>query len=291
MEFDGENVWRPRKNGKSKKKRCGNNFIRYFGKKDVSIDNSATEEDDTSQCDSKESFSGVSLNESIDIKTGTVGSMQNIGHEARSNRMFDAFGGNRPFSRSSSEANFGNASRSAQKRPIPTAYELFNIGRPRSEFDDGQSNGIKNNGFGSKSKAMMGRSSSMSRVLTLPVNFVKCRYCFNIMHKDYMNGHMERKHKQDVEHHRHVRAITKKIVNGSTAAADDNAKFINCTFCSALMHNDYMASHLVRKHKAQNGAIGVTWDYSDDEIREFLNANVILVKDGVLYVNEFDVVN
>lgn len=278
MEFDGKI------GTKTREKKEGHFWRRYLQSErknstKIAHGDSVTEYD-SSRCGSDESYSGIDLNESIDIKSSANGSMSKIGHEVRPRRRFDMFGGNRPSSRSTSEGRFGNVSPLAQNRPIPTAFELFNIDR-RSESGDGQSNGINKNGS-------MRRTSSMSHLRVIPDNREKCRYCSNIMPKDSMSGHIKRKHKHDTVHH-HVRANTNEIVNGS--AADDKANFTHCTFCSALMHSDYIAAHYVRKHKGQNGSIGIIWDRSDDEIREWLNNNMIHVKDGVCYVNEIDVVN
>lgn len=225
----------------------------------------ASDEGDNSTCDSLAAHASVSLSELIDITNEAKSASR--GQVGKS----DNFRVKNAICRSTVEVKYDNIFASAQNRPNLTAFELSGIGGSRSEFHDGQ-------------PAKTKRNDLARPVPVIPDNFQQCPRCSNIMHKDYLNKHIERKHKQDVKR-LNALGSTAETVNGSSVELLPNANFVNCQFCSALMHIDYMAAHFVRKHKSENGAIGVTWDYNDKQFNDLLHRNLIYVKDGVLYVD------
>lgn len=94
------------------------------------------------------------------------------------------------------------------RRKIPTAIEMFSSGRSHSEKRAQKMNGIfggascgggvAGNERGNMKKfGQMRRSASLQRNQVVPENFEHCKFCLNLMHKDYVDDHMRRKHGVD----------------------------------------------------------------------------------------------
>lgn len=230
------------------------------------------------------------------------------------------------------------------RRRIPTAGEMFLPQRVQSELRTQKLNGI----FGSSGGGGGGgsdrvnarrfrsshRAASAQRTQLLPTNFVHCKYCLNIMHKDYVDDHMRRKHEMEpaadndgVKNDPIIEATveTEKVddnyvgdsanhsnahghqpngnqlatdetsgegVNGSAMKKGDIVKrtgqkdFRRCIFCEAYVHGDYLAGHLIRKHRTEYAnAGGITWlQYTDDQLNKFIKDGKMYCRNGVIYV-------
>lgn len=198
---------------------------------------------------------------------------------------------------------FGSAS---DRKKIPTAFELFNV-RSRSEFRSPKT-GIDyasspEDEHMSKLLPIPRRSVSMSRVPVIPENFEKCQFCLNIMHKDYLQSHIERQHYAEVEEstskckvgddstrnpHKKDRTERGRGKGKTTKPGKEKEGFIHCKICACFLHEDYLPGHLVRKHRTDHiGSIGVFWSqHTDQKMNEWLNDNRVYVKDGVFYVHQ-----
>lgn len=212
-----------------------------------------------------------------------------VGRRARStSRYADLFRAKQAYSDAESANNpdsiFG------RRKKIPTAFELFNnscseVRTPNFGIDDG-------------------RSASTSRMPVIPDNFKQCKFCSNIMHEDYLHGHIERQHPAEIGECSNRAKVNgdsaRKKVNkdrghgkGKAGKADkDKENFRRCKLCGSYMHIHYMPGHMVRKHKTEHvDSIGILWSqYSDAQLNKLLKDNRIYVKDGIAFVNkdEFD---
>lgn len=234
----------------------------------------------------------------------------------------------------------------SRRKQLPTAMDIFSKNRSQSEVRTPQKiNGIFAAGIGGNERAgnakkfvPVRRSVSAQRTQAVPENFVHCKICSNLMHKDYVDDHIRRKHnvEEPATETNGTVNVTKMIVKGddssssssdssddvdvtvgaiktfgklnedANGATDDNnnevkapAKkskavkvadkqkgFRRCTFCEAFMHTDYMAGHLIRKHKTEFiGASGITWlKYSDEQMNKFIQEGRLWCKNGALYI-------
>lgn len=245
------------------------------------------------------------------------------------------------------------------RRKIPTAMELFSIGRSQSEIrtqkvgggGDGDGGGCSAGNERSNLKKfgpMRHRSVSVKRTQKVPENFALCKFCMNMMHKDYVDDHIQRKHQQcDKPSDNNTRPNGKAAIraDGSSSDADvsdtdgnmngrqsdsghlngkmnvksngrsngativngngKNAKshahgagpknkmiadkhegFRRCQFCDAYIHHDYLAGHLIRKHRTEYiNSSGISWlEYNDEQMNKLLKEHRIYCKNGAFYV-------
>lgn len=235
------------------------------------------------------------------------------------------------------------------RRKIFTSSEMFASGRSQSEIRTQKADGIFGAATGhergnTKKFGQMRRSVSAQRNQVPPENFVHCKFCSNLMHKDYVDDHIARKHQIDApaaddatdngpikceetiknavasdgsssdasglngnpngqadgdqtnaklnEDSTEILAESKnEKANASakknkTTALDKHKGFRRCQFCEAFMHTDYLAGHLIRKHKTEFiGASGITWlKYTDEQMNKLIKDGRLFCKDGALYV-------
>lgn len=136
-----------------------------------------------------------------------------------------------------------------EKRKIPTVFEMFNIPRP-------QSPGRVHNGDGGK---MHRRSlSAVKKSVSIPENNVQCQMCLNIMHKDYYEGHIQRKHsEQNVSNDAadgngipHGNGVSNGNDHMNGLQCDDSPPIGHqkCHICSNIMPKEHIENHVQRTH-------------------------------------------
>lgn len=184
----------------------------------------------------------------------------------------------------------------AQSRmTIPSVLKLFNLHQDKSDsnythlFRSGPSHVIRHSVVASKKPI-------------IPEHFVKCQICLNVMHQDYFEGHLQRKHKDNMNGEP-VNVVFQKCnicdkrmpkeyidahVERSHRNAENNKdNFIRCAICDSFMHIDFMRGHLLRKHYSYNGSIGIAWpQFNDDEISQWLNDGLVFVSNGAIYIQQ-----
>lgn len=156
---------------------------------------------------------------------------------------------------------------------IPSAYEMFNI-RGSNEVRDQKPE--HENGYEHRQPAPSYHD--------VPKHSIQCPLCSNVMHKNHFKEHLMNKHYDcsgtlAVDNDKYSKCnicgnqmpqehIASHIErsHGSVAEANKNKdKKVDCQYCPANLHIDYMPGHLVRKHKAHENSIGVIWPQFDDE--------------------------
>lgn len=109
--------------------------------------------------------------------------------------------------------------------------------------------------------------------------FIICYACNNRMPARALSKHIQRKHVCDVP-----KKLPQMQRKPKKQAKVENG--IRCKICSALMHADYMAYHVLRRHNT-NGAIGIlSTQYTDDEINERIEQGCVFVKDSIVYIEQ-----
>lgn len=183
----------------------------------------------------------------------------------------------------------------AQSRPkIPSVFELFNQNPNTSVSKDSDK-------FHPEADHKNRRSSSASKKPGIPEDYVKCQFCLNFMHPHHLEGHIQRKHAvgEQVRARLYRSKICENLMAAGHIAADANRahqnvdtkqnnkdNFIRCTQCNSKMHIDSMPHHMLCKHNAYEGSIGIVWHRkrNDDEINQWFKDGMVFVKDGELYI-------
>lgn len=184
---------------------------------------------------------------------------------------------------------------------VPTVYEMFNL-RANKEFRDSNAEDDSVRGQSNGNGAPNQRRPKPKKH---PANWVSCEFCSNMMDKDYLDGHKQRKH--NTENHEHQRLecnepcticgnmMQKEYIKSHIERAHGDVKEsiknkdtnMRCNFCSATMHIDYMPGHLLRKHKSHDNSVGILWpQYTDEQIYEWFAEGAIIIKDGSIYVRQ-----
>lgn len=225
------------------------------------------------------------------------------GHNSRSTRRFNDLMKLNKFDRVSTPTIESDGT--VRRRSIPTAHELFNVrsfSEMRTTKPNHDINSMYGNGNTSSQLATPRRSSSMSRAQPIPDNLEQCRFCLNIMHQDYLEGHIERQHHVENEaietdtpaksKKAHKKTKNRATVKAIKAPKVEKVKenFIRCKLCDSLMHTDYLPGHLVRKHRTEHGgSVGIIWSqHTDDQLNKRLNQCGIFIKNRILYVDEHE---
>lgn len=256
------------------------------------------------------------------------------------------------------------ASAAQSRRKIITASEMFSKNRSQSEVRtqkvNGFFSGVNGGGGGAggnergyfKKFGQVRRSASVQRAQVVTENFEHCKFCLNLMHKDYVEDHIRRRHQTDepaadnntTADAKETIVVVNADVNGngggnstsssdvsdvdddlngqsngksnkgkdlngtkvdqgkngktndgakktskkSEAAADKHKGYRRCQFCEAFMHTDYLAGHLIRKHKTEYiGAGGMTWlKYSDEQMNVYIKEGRLTYKNGAFYITD-----
>lgn len=231
-----------------------------------------------------------------------------IAHSSRSSQRFNESMRMETFNRVSTPMIDSNDISSVRRRSAPTVYELFNV-RSMSEMRTPKPNHDIKSMTGNTSSPFVTsrRSSSMSRAQPIPEYCERCPYCLNIMHKDYLESHIQRQHyveNDDIEKNSSVKNKTPhmKSMNHAKSKASKTPKgdkkkgkpkgdnFVRCNLCDSLMHNDYLPGHLVRRHRTEHGgSIGITWSqHTDDQLNKRLNGSGIFIKNRIFYFAEHE---
>lgn len=136
------------------------------------------------------------------------------------------------------KSNGNGASATPQsRRKLPSAMEIFSRTRSQSEIRTQKINGIFAAGIGGNERGNpkkfgpLRRSASAQRAQVVPENFVHCKICSNLMHKDYVEDHIRRKH-NIVEPATGAKDTVNATAN-DTIANDGNSKSSSISSCSS----------------------------------------------------------
>lgn len=179
---------------------------------------------------------------------------------------------------------------------IPSVFEMFNIRRSNTEMRDTK---VENDNGYEKSSSQPTPGKRL-----LPKHSVQCPLCSNVMPKTNFKAHFLRTHYDgngtlDVSNdvhakceicgnlmpQEHISTHIERSHGNPKKAIKNKDNFVDCKFCSAHMHIDYMPGHLFRKHKSHEGTIGIIWSqYSDEQVYEWFSHGLINIKNGGLFV-------
>lgn len=178
--------------------------------------------------------------------------------------------------------------RSASHDRKPTVFELFNMDRHSQSETRETTAELYRNGLITYPKSVAHQERAPSTFPRKNENgegfsltdddyeeFTQCPVCNNRMERRALQNHIRQRHGGAVQQQQKKNLEQKEVGN-----------YVRCKICTSMMHIDYMATHILRKHKT-NGSIGIiSANYNDDQINKLIEEGRVFVKDGLLYAQQ-----